>query len=188
MTRATVKVEEDEILENMYPAHHEECEVFTLDMVKNLAENLDRFYFAKDYETIIHDSAKTDLRFADGTLISKNQMPVVSHSAVEHVVEDDVVVDIGNVANTEEVDDDTWETILNQDVLNIRAEDHEGPLAASCQRYYEANVALHRDMVRCLEEMRTLRTEMRNMLEESKLQYVEVNDDNYEEIIVDEND
>lgn len=59
MTRATVKVEESEILENMYPAHHEECEVFTLDMVKNLAENLDRFYFAKDYEPIIHDSAKT---------------------------------------------------------------------------------------------------------------------------------
>ncbi|VDO61150.1 unnamed protein product [Onchocerca flexuosa] len=43
-------------------------------------------------------------------------------------------------------------------------------------------------MVRCLEEMRTLRTEMRTMLEESKLQYVEVDDDNYEEIIVDEND
>uniref|UniRef100_A0A158Q855 BED-type domain-containing protein n=1 Tax=Elaeophora elaphi TaxID=1147741 RepID=A0A158Q855_9BILA len=187
MTRATVKVEEDEILENMYPAHHEECEVFTLDMVKNLAENLDRFYFAKDYESIIHDSAKTDLRFADGTLISKNQIPIVNHSAMEHV-EDDVVVDISNVANTEEVDDGTWETILNQDVLNIRAEDHEGPIDTTCQRYYEANMALRRDMMRCLEEMRTLRTEMRNMLEERKLQYVEVDDDHYEEIIVDEND
>uniref|UniRef100_A0A915Q7Q7 BED-type domain-containing protein n=1 Tax=Setaria digitata TaxID=48799 RepID=A0A915Q7Q7_9BILA len=187
MTRATVKVEEDEILENMYPPHHDECEVFTLDMVKNLAENLDRFYFAKDYEPIIHDSAKTDLRFADGTLISKNQIPIVSHSTAEHVVDDDVVVDISNVANTEEVDDNTWETILNQDVLNIGTEDHEGPVAASCQRYYEANVALRRDMMRCLEEMRTLRTEMRNMLEESKLQYVEVDDDHYEEIIVDEN-
>lgn len=43
-------------------------------------------------------------------------------------------------------------------------------------------------MMRCLEEMRTLRTEMRNMLEEGKLQYVEVDDDHYEEIIVDEND
>lgn len=61
-----------------------------------------------------------DLRFADGTLISKNQMPIVSHSAVEHVIEDDVVVDISNIANTEEVDDDTWETILNQDILNVR--------------------------------------------------------------------
>lgn len=49
-------------------------------------------------------------------------------------------------------------------------------------------MALRRDMVRCLEEMRTLRTEMRNMLEEGKLQYVEVDDDHYEEIIVDEND
>ncbi|VDK88668.1 unnamed protein product [Litomosoides sigmodontis] len=185
MTRATVKVEQNEILENMYPAHHDECEVFTLDMVKNLAENLDRFYFAKDYESIIHDSAKTDLRFADGTLISKNQIPIVS--AVEHV-EDDVVVDISNVANTEEVDDDAWETILNEDVLNVRAEDHEGPIGSTCQGYYEANMALRRDMVRCLEEMRTLRTEMRNMLEEGKLQYVEVDDDHYEEIIVDEND
>ncbi|MCP9263788.1 hypothetical protein DINM_007165 [Dirofilaria immitis] len=188
MTRATVKVEEDEILENMYPAHHDECEVFTLDMVKNLAENLDRFYFAKDYESIIHDSAKTDLRFADGTLISKNQMPIVNHSAVEHVVDDDLVVDISNVANTEEVDDNTWETIVNQDVLNTRAEDHEGPIRLTCQRYYEANIALRRDMMRCLEEMRTLRAEITNMLEGNKLQYVEVDDDHYEEIIVDEND
>lgn len=45
-------------------------------------------------------------------------MPV-GHSAVEHV-EDDVVVDISNVANTEEVDDGAWETILNEDVLNVR--------------------------------------------------------------------
>lgn len=67
-------------------------------------------------------------------------------------------------------------------------EDHEGPIGATCQRYYEANIALRRDMMRCLEEMRTLRTEMRNMLEEGKLQYVELDDDHYEEIIVDEND
>ncbi|EFO20825.2 hypothetical protein LOAG_07665, partial [Loa loa] len=192
MTRATVKVEEDAILENMYPAHHEECEVFTLDMIKNLAENLDRFYFAKDYEPVIHDSSKTDLRFADGTLISKNQMPIVSHSAVEHVVEDDEIVDISNVANTEEVDDDTWETSLNQDVLNAREEDHEGPIDATCRRYYELNVALRRVMIDCLEEMKKLRTEMRNMMEEGRLQYVEqyveVDDDHYEEVIVDEND
>ncbi|EJW86242.1 hypothetical protein WUBG_02848 [Wuchereria bancrofti] len=179
MTRATVKVEEDEILENMYPAHHEECEVFALDMVKNLAENLDRFYFAKDYEPIIHDSSKTDLRFADGTLISKNQMPIVSHSTLEHV-EDDVVVDISNVANTEEVDDDTWETNLSQDdVLNARAEDHEGPIGSTCQLYYEANVELRSHMMRCLEEMRTLRAEMINMLEEGEFQYVEVDDDGH---------
>lgn len=59
MIRATVRVEEDQIIENMYPPHHEECEVLTLDMVKGLTEELDRFFFAKDYENVIHDSAKT---------------------------------------------------------------------------------------------------------------------------------
>lgn len=40
--------------------------------------------------------------------------------------------------------------------------------------------------MRCLEEMKALRTEMRNMLEESRLQFIEVDDDHYEEVVVDE--
>lgn len=68
----------------------------------------------------VYESNFQDLRFEDGTLISKNQMPIVSDSVVEHVVEDDVEVDISNVANTEEVDDDMWETLVNQNVMSVR--------------------------------------------------------------------
>ncbi|VDK51857.1 unnamed protein product [Gongylonema pulchrum] len=59
LVRGTVKVEQGNVIDNMYPSHHRECALLTLEIVKGLAEELEHFLFAREYENIVYDSATT---------------------------------------------------------------------------------------------------------------------------------
>uniref|UniRef100_A0A915PHI5 SET domain-containing protein n=1 Tax=Setaria digitata TaxID=48799 RepID=A0A915PHI5_9BILA len=145
---AILKVENDLVVD-MYPLHHPECSATSLESLRELGDDLKNFCVVANHRII----------------------------SLKAVIESEFTVlrDPGESFVINESDQQNWDApIMDEDILMNSASLPKVPNErCCCRRIYEENMELYQEMLRSVDEMRSLVSEMKRISGVSTEYYVE---------------